>query len=84
MPINAPLIDSNRGLMEIANCETEEALEHLAWNFTASRAHFGVLETVELEQGGMGKEVTLKNKWEFVDKLFKWHLIGTYRAEGRV
>lgn len=66
--------------MEIANCETEEALEHLAWNFTASRAHFGVLETVELERGGMKKEVTLKNKWEFVNKLYKWHLIGMYRT----
>ena len=62
--------------MELQSCESQEALEQLAMTFTASRANFGALETVELERGGEGREVTLENKAEFVNKLYKWHLTG--------
>ena len=62
--------------MELQNCESQEELQQLAMTFTASRANFGALETVELERGGEGREVTLENKAEFVNKLFKWHLTG--------
>ena len=63
--------------MELQSCESQEALEQLAMTFTASRANFGVLETVELERGGEGRNVTLENKQEFVNKLYTWHLTGT-------
>ena len=40
-----------RSLVELQSCESQEALEQLAMTFTASRANFGALETVELERG---------------------------------
>ena len=56
--------------------ESEEQLEQIALTFTASLASFGALETVELEQGGEHRTVTLANRHEFVHKLFSWHLTG--------
>ena len=58
------------------NSESEEELEHLALSFTASQSHFGSVETVELDQGGTDKPVTLANRHEFVQKLYSWHLTG--------
>ena len=69
----------SRGLLEISSCDDEESFELLAMNFTASQAHFGSLETVELERGGKGKSVTISNKEDFVRKLCKWHLVGMLR-----
>lgn len=71
----------SRGLLEISSCEDEESFKLLAMNFTASQAHFGSLETVELERGGQGKTVTISNKEEFVSKLCKWHLIGMLKFQ---
>ena len=67
---------SLRGLMEVVLCESEEYLDQLAVNFTASLSHFGSMETVELETGGNLKKVTLWNRNHFVKKLYAWHLIG--------
>ena len=64
--------------MEIASCDSAEALDLLAIDFTASHAHFGSLKTVELERGGHEKRVTISNRYEFISKLCHWHLIGTY------
>lgn len=56
--------------------QSEEDLEQLADNFTAVRSHFGALHTVELEQGGESRKVTMANRHDFVHKLFNWHLLG--------
>ena len=66
----------NRGLVNIMNSESEEELELLALSFTTSQSHFGSVKTVELDQGGKNKSVTLANKHEFVQKLSSWHLTG--------
>lgn len=66
----------DRGLVNIMNCESEEELEHLALSFTASRSHFGSVKTIELDQGGTNKRVTLANRHDFVQKLYSWHLTG--------
>lgn len=60
--------------MTILNSANEEALQEVAVTFTASRSHFGALHTVELEEGGGDKDVTMENKEEFVRKLCNWHL----------
>ena len=65
--------------MEVALCNSEVYLNELAVNFTASLSHFGSLKTVELERGGSLRRVTLRNKHQFVEKLYKWHLVGKYR-----
>ena len=44
--------------MEVTLCESEEYLNQLAVNFTASLTNFGSLETVELEIGGKKRRVT--------------------------
>ena len=62
--------------MKVALCNSEEYVDQLAINFTATINHFGSLQTVELETGGEQKRVTLKNKNLFVKKLCHWHLIG--------
>ena len=63
-------------MIEILNSESEEALEQLSVNFTATRAHFGALHTIELESGGEHRMVTMANREEFVHKLHSWHLTG--------
>ena len=64
--------------MEVTLCESEEYLNQLAVNFTASLTNFGSLETVELEIGGKERRVTLKNRHQFVRKICTWHLIGNH------
>ena len=80
-----PLSDSNllsahRGLIEILNSTSEEALVQLSVNFTATQAHFGALHTIELEHGGEQRMVTMDNREEFVHKLYNWHLTGEWRS----
>jgi len=74
-------IPPHRGLIEILNSESEEALEQLSVNFTATRAHFGALHTIELESGGEHRMVTMTNREEFVHKLHSWHLTGPVGGE---
>ena len=62
--------------MNIMNSKSEEELELLALSFTASQSHFGSVKTIELDQGGKNKSVTLANKHDFVQKLYSWHLTG--------
>lgn len=62
--------------MNIMKSESEEELELLALSFTASQSHFGSVKTVELDQGGKNKAVTLENKQKFVQKLYFWYLTG--------
>ena len=64
--------------MEVTLCESEEYLNQLAVNFTASLTNFGSLETVELEIGGKKRRVTLKNRHQFVRNICTWHLIGNH------
>ena len=64
------------GIIGILNSESQEELDELAVDFTASHSHFGSVETVELEHGGEGKMVTMQNRTEFVDKMCSWHLTG--------
>ena len=64
--------------MEILACDSEEALHQLDWTFTASHAYFGRLETVELEPLGREKAVIIRNREEFVNKLYKWYLTGMW------
>ena len=73
---DTPILCIHRGLVEILNSDSEEALEQLSVNFTATRAHFGALHTIELECGGEHKMVTMANREEFVHKLHSWHLTG--------
>ena len=73
----------SRSLVEIMLCESEEDLELLAPNFTATSSHFGLVETVELEVGGEGRRVTMDNRMEFVHKLFNWLLTGMYVCVSR-
>ena len=55
--------------MAVASCNSDESLDQLAMNFTTSYAHFGSLQTVELVKGGNRRNVTLKNRDQFVEKL---------------
>ena len=70
----------NRSLVNIRKSESEEELELLALSFTASQSHFGSVKTVELDQGGKNKAVTLENKQEFVQKLYFWYLTGEQKT----
>ncbi len=70
-----------RSFLTILNSEDEETLQELAVTFTASQSHFGAVHTVELEEGGGDKNVTMENKEEFVDKLCNWHLQSEYYLE---
>lgn len=77
-PHYIPLLHHCRGLLGILNSESQKELEELAVDFTTSHSHFDSVVTVELEQGGEGKMVTMENKAEFVNKMCTWHLQGTY------
>ena len=65
-----------RGLIDIMTCETDEELESMAPNFTATTSHFGLVQEVELGQGGEERKVTLENRKEFIYKLYNWYLTG--------
>ena len=65
-----------RSLIEILHCENQEQLAELAMNFDVNVAHFGRVETVELEKGGSSKEVTIENREQFVFKMYQWYLKG--------
>ena len=62
--------------MAVANCRSEESLEELVSNFTTTLSHFGSMQTVELERGGLQRRVTLGNRHLFVQKFCHWHLVG--------
>ena len=69
--------------MEILSCRTDEEVELLAPNFTATTSHFGRVGTVELGEGGEERRVTLGNRGEYVQKLRDWLLTGGWVREGR-
>lgn len=70
---NLPLYMS---LKEILHCDTQEQLTELSMNFSVDTAHFGKIETVELEKDGSKKQVTMENKEQFVSKVCHWYLTG--------
>ena len=61
-------------LVHLLTCEDPDELEELS--FTVSSSHFGVLQTIELEDGGTMKRVTMNNKDNFVHKMCQWYLTG--------
>ena len=55
-------------------CEDPVELDELS--FTVSNSCFGALQTIELEDGGMMKKVTMDNKNNYVYKICHWYLTG--------
>lgn len=60
--------------MHILRCGDPNELDELS--FTVSSSHFGALETIELEDGGMMKKVTMENKSHYVQQICHWYLTG--------
>ena len=61
-------------MVHLLTCGDPDELEELS--FTVSSSHFGALQTIELEDGGTMKRVTMDNKDSFVHKLCQWYLTG--------
>ena len=61
--------------MHILKCEDPVELDELS--FTVSSSRFGALQTIELEDGGTKKTVTLDNKSNYVHQMCQWYLTGT-------
>ena len=64
--------------MHLLTCGDVDELEELS--FTVSSSHFGALQTIELEDGGTMKRVTMDNKDIFVHKMCQWYLTGNIRT----
>jgi len=64
------------GLIHILQCNDPVELEELS--FAVANSHFGALQTIELEAGGMTKSVTMENKNDYVFQMCHWYLTGTY------
>lgn len=61
-------------LMYILRCGDPNELDELT--FTVSNNHFGALQTIELEDGGTMKSVTMDNKCNYVYQMCQWYLTG--------
>ena len=61
-------------MVHLLSCGDPDELEELS--FTVSSSHFGALQTIELEDGGTMKRVTMDNKDNFVHKMYQWYLTG--------
>ena len=62
------------GLIHILQCNDPVELEELS--FAVANSHFGALQTIELEAGGMTKTVTMENKSDYVSQMCHWYLTG--------
>ena len=60
--------------MHLLECRDAGELDELT--FTVSSSHFGALQTVELEDGGSLKSVTMNNKNNYVYQVCRWYLTG--------
>ena len=68
---------SCRSLNHVLKCEDQDQLDDLTTHCTAQLAQFGAVKTVELEEGGTERSVTLENKRRYVHKVARFYLIGT-------
>jgi len=64
------------GLTHILQCTDPVELEELS--FAVANSHFGALQTIELEAGGLTKTVTMENRSDYVFQMCHWYLTGTY------
>ena len=60
--------------MHILECKDAGELDELT--FTVSSGHFGALQTIELEDGGTLKSVTMDNRSSYVYQICHWYLTG--------
>ena len=69
----------SRSLQHVLECQNQEELDDLTAHFTVDLASFGSVRTVELEEGGMWKKVTVDNRKGYVYKLAQFYLTGWLR-----
>ena len=60
--------------MHILKCGDPDELNELS--FTVCKNHFGALQTIELEDGGTMKNVTMDNRINYVYQICHWYLTG--------
>jgi len=60
--------------MHILKCEDPVELDELS--FTVLSNYFGALQTIELEDDGIMKRVTLDNRKNYVCQMCHWYLTG--------